>query len=154
MTKIEIANSIATVISSLAALATIYLVIKQYKDSKKSDTKHFWYRNYILNNDLKDYEKIFSDILDIYKNNSMSDTDKLLSLKEKFNTLREFFYKVEFFDNNLYKQLNNFINTCEEECMSNINMELENILVMKNIFLKSLFEYELNDYENFTIKYY
>lgn len=151
---IEIANSIATVISSLAALATIYLVIKQYKDSKKSDTKHFWYRNYILNNDLKDYEKIFSDILDIYKNNSMSDTDKLLSLKEKFNTLREFFYKVEFFDNNLYKQLNNFINTCEEECMSNINMELENILVMKNIFLKSLFEYELNDYENFTIKYY
>ena len=38
---IEIANSIATVISSLAALATIYLVIKQYKDSKKSDTKHF-----------------------------------------------------------------------------------------------------------------
>lgn len=151
---IEIANSIATVISSLAALATIYLVIKQYKDSKKSDTKHFWYRNYILNNDLKDYEKIFSDILHIYKNNNMSDTDKLLALKEKFNTLREFFYKVEFFDNNLYKQLNNFINTCEEECMSNINMELENILVMKNIFLKSLFEYELNDYKDFTIKYY
>lgn len=151
---IEIASSIATVISSLAALATIYLVIKQYKDSKKSDTKHFWYRNYILNNDLKDYEKIFSDILDIYKNNNMSDTDKLLGLKEKFNTLREFFYKVEFFDDNLYKQLNNFINTCEEECMSNINMESENILTMKSIFLKSLFEYELNDYENFTIKYH
>lgn len=154
MTKIEIANSIATVISSLAALATIYLVIKQYKDSKKSDTKHFWYRNYILNNDLKDYEKIFSDILDIYKNNNMSDTDKLLGLKEKFNTLREFFYKVEFFDNDLYKQLNNFINTCEEECMSNINMESENILVMKSIFLKSLFEYELNDYKDFRIKYH
>ena len=154
MTKIEIANSIATVISSLAALATIYLVIKQYKDSKKSDTKHFWYRNYILNNDLKDYEKIFSDILDIYKNNNMSDTDKLLVLKEKFNTLREFFYKVEFFDNDLYKQLNNFINTCEEECMSNINMESENILVMKSIFLKSLFEYELNDYKDFRIKYH
>jgi hypothetical protein len=154
VTKIEIANSIATVISSLAALATIYLVIKQYKDSKKSDTKHFWYRNYILNNDLKDYEKIFSDILDIYKNNNMSDTDKLLVLKEKFNTLREFFYKVEFFDNDLYKQLNNFINTCEEECMSNINMESENILVMKSIFLKSLFEYELNDYKDFRIKYH
>ncbi|MCF2624951.1 hypothetical protein I6E17_02015 [Fusobacterium perfoetens] len=151
---IEITNSIATVISSLAALATIYLVIKQYKDSKKSDTKHFWYRNYILNNDLKDYEKIFSDILDIYKNNNMSDTDKLLVLKEKFNTLREFFYKVEFFDNDLYKQLNNFINTCEEECMSNINMESENILVMKSIFLKSLFEYELNDYKDFRIKYH
>ncbi len=199
--SLEIINSVATVISSVMAFITVWLVVKHYNDSKKSDTRHFWYRNYILDNNFKECENIFENILSIFKNLQLEETEKLIKLKEEFNNLREYFYKTKFFDENLYTHLDNFINLCEEECISRetekliklkeefnnlreyfyktkffdenlythldnfINLceeecisrfnsiDSEDISRMKNVFLKSLFEYELNDYKDFTIKY-
>ncbi len=151
---LEIINSVATVISSVMAFITVWLVVKHYNDSKKSDTRYFWYRNYILDNNFKECENIFENILSIFKNLQLEETEKLIKLKEEFNNLREYFYKTKFFDENLYTHLDNFINLCEEECISRFNsIDSEDISRMKNVFLKSLFEYELNDYKDFTIKY-
>ena len=152
--SLETANTIATVVSSVAAFITILLVIKQYNDSKKSETKHFWFRNYILDNNFKECENIFENILSIFKSTTLEEVEKLIKLKEEFNNLREYFYKTKFFDEKLYENLDNFINLCEEECISGFNsIDNDDIYRMKNIFLKSLFEYELSDYKNFTIKY-
>lgn len=151
----EIINTVLITISSISACLNVYFFQKNNNISKKLDTKHFWYRNYILNNQLNNYNKFFEEILKSYKDKTLTDVNKILIFKENFEKLREFFYKTRFFDKNLYNSLNNFINLCEEECINFVFSKAdksEEILVMRDIILKSLYEYELNNYENFTIK--
>lgn len=150
---LEIWNSLATVVSCLAALITIILVKNQYSDSKIVDTKHFWYRSVLLHDNLEEYNECLNNILDITNNVKKNRVEKLLEWKDEFNKLRLFFYKTEFFDKSFYEGINNFINTCEEECMENPAITEEEIFRMDNIILKSLYEFELNEYKDFTIKY-
>lgn len=87
------------------------------------------------------------------QNQQNSQATTLLALKDCFENLREIFYKTEFFDKIMYNKIYNFINLCEQECLINQNLSKEEVQRMSNILLQSLYQYELNEYKNFEIKY-
>ncbi len=96
--NLELVNSFFTAISGVTAVIAIYLTTSQFKDSKKSDIKHFWYREFLLLSKLEDYNAIFDKILSLVQNQQNSQATTLLALKDCFENLREIFYKTEFFD--------------------------------------------------------
>lgn len=151
--NLELVNSFFTAISGVTAVIAIYLTTSQFKDSKKSDIKHFWYREFLLLSKLEDYNAIFDKILSLVQNQQSSQATTLLALKDCFENLREIFYKTEFFDKIMYNKIYNFINLCEQECLINQNLSKEEVQRMSNILLQSLYQYELNEYKNFEIKY-
>lgn len=146
-------SSLFTAISGVASAIAIWLTTSQFANSKKNDVKHFWYREFLVLNELEEYNNIFDKISKLIYEKEKNYSKTLLELKDCFEKLREIFYKTEFFDKVMFNKVYEFLNMCEQECLINSNLSKEEVLKMSNILLKSLYLYELNEYENFEIKY-
>ena len=152
MNTSEIVNIGLTTVLAITSVVNIYILYNQFNVSNKNKIKQFWFRNSFDNSKIISLKKEFLGIISIL-NNTSTLNEKLLEYKKIFQRIRMLFDDVGLLDDNVKEQLNNFLYICETECMINSNLTEIEITAMLTIVLKSIYKYELNGYEDFSIQY-
>lgn len=145
-------NLICTAILAITSVINVYLLLYQINSNKQSEAKKFWYKVSINSDDLSNCIGYFNNIVSIIESKQKIN-EKLLAYKYQFKNIRNFFSKTIFFDEDMKNKLDEFIYECEQECMINEKIKKEDINHMLWIILKSLYNFELNSYKDFNIKY-
>lgn len=145
--KENLTDFIAIVIS----VYNIIFTLLQEKRIKKLEVDNFWFRNYVR----KFIEDIKFETDNLISLNNQKDyIIFLLGLKKSFSKIRELLWEISFFDEIFYKTLFNFFNEYEQDFSNREQIpNKEDIMKFYQILMKSILNYERNNYQNFTILY-
>lgn len=145
--KENLTDFIAIVIS----VYNIIFTLLQEKRIKKLEVDNFWFRNYVR----KFIEDIKFETDNLISLNNQKDyIIFLLGLKKSFSEIRELLWEISFFDEIFYKTLFNFFNEYEQDFSNREQIpNKEDIMKFYQILMKSILNYERNNYQNFTILY-
>ena len=145
--KENLTDFIAIVIS----VYNIIFTLRQEKRIKKLEVDNFWFRNYVR----KFIEDIKFETDNLISLNNQKDyIIFLLGLKKSFSEIRELLWEISFFDEIFYKTLFNFFNEYEQDFSNREQIpNKEDIMKFYQILMKSILNYERNNYQNFTILY-
>lgn len=145
--KENLTDFIAIVIS----VYNIIFTLLQEKRIKKLEVDNFWFRNYVR----KFIEDIKFETDNLISLNNQKDyIIFLLGLKKSFSKIRELLWEISFFDEIFYKTLFNFFNEYEQDFSNREQIpNKEDIMKFYQILMKSILNYERNNYQNFTIFY-
>jgi hypothetical protein len=145
--KENLTDFIAIVIS----VYNIIFTLLQEKRIKKLEVDNFWFRNYVR----KFIEDIKFETDNLISLNNQKDyIIFLLELKKSFSKIRELLWEISFFDEIFYKTLFNFFNEYEQDFSNREQIpNKEDIMKFYQILMKSILNYERNNYQNFTIFY-
>ena len=145
--KENLTDFIAIVIS----VYNIIFTLLQEKRIKKLEVDNLWFRNYVR----KFIEDIKFETDNLISLNNQKDyIIFLLGLKKSFSKIRELLWEISFFDEIFYKTLFNFFNEYEQDFSNREQIpNKEDIMKFYQILMKSILNYERNNYQNFTIFY-
>lgn len=145
--KENLTDFIAIVIS----VYNIIFTLLQEKRIKKLEVDNFWFRNYVR----KFIEDIKFETDNLISLNNQKDyIIFLLGLKKSFSKIRELLWEISFFDEIFYKTLFNFFNEYEQDFSNREQIpNKEDVMKFYQILMKSILNYERNNYQNFTILY-
>lgn len=144
-----IKNDLPEYIAIIISLYNIYFTLNQEKKIKKLEVDNFWFRNYV-SKFIEDIKTETDSLIDL--NNKKDYFVFLIESKKSFSKIRDLLWEISFFDEIFYKTLFNFFNMCQEDFSNREEIpDKEEIKKFYQILMKSILNYERNNYQNFTI---